>query len=201
MSPPESATDAAIIAASRDRPAEFAIIFDRHGATLHRYLARRLGPATADDVLAETFLVAFSKRATFDTARPSARPWLYGIAANLVADHRRKEARRLQLVMPTEPDAGCHADLVAQRVSAQASQARLHDALDSLENRDREVVLLIAWEELSYAEVAEALNIPVGTVRSRLNRARTKLRAALGGSDPSALSDDTNFRNEAVRHG
>ncbi len=204
MSPPAPATDAAVIARSRDRPAEFAAIFDRHGATLHRYLARRLGGsdrAAADDLLAETFLAAFGKRATFDTARSSARPWLYGIAANLLADHRRKEARRLQLVAPAEPDVGCHADLVADRVSAQAHRARLQDALDSLETRDREVVLLIAWEELSYAEVAEALDIPVGTVRSRLNRARTKLRVALGGSDPSALSDDTDFRNEAVRHG
>lgn len=203
MSPPEPATDAAIIVASRDRPEEFASIFDRHSATLHRYLARRLGADAADDLLAETFLVAFGKRADFDTSRPSARPWLYGIAANLVADHRRREVRRgrLQLLVPPERDPDCHADLVAGRVSAQAQQEQLQDALDALETRDREVVLLIAWEELSYAEVAEALDIPVGTVRSRLSRARVKLRAALGGSDPSALFEFPDLKDEVVQHG
>ncbi|HWS39401.1 MAG TPA: RNA polymerase sigma factor [Actinoplanes sp.] len=176
----------------------FAALFDRHAPHIHRYLARRLGDQSADDLVAETFLTAFRRRASFRADQRDARPWLYGIATHLVAQHRRDEVRRLRLhqaVVP-EPDTACHADRVAADVTAAALRTTLTLALADLTDGDRDVLLLIVQEELSYEQVAAALDIPVGTVRSRLNRARTQLRAALGGSNPLTSSID-----EEVRHG
>jgi RNA polymerase sigma-70 factor, ECF subfamily len=173
--------DAEVMAAAVHRPERFAAIFDRHAPHIQRYLVRRLGSQAADDVLAETFLVAFGKRATYDTARPDARPWLYGIATNLVAQYHRERGRELRLraAAPAEPEEHCHADRVAAQVTAEAARALLGDALADLAAGDRDVLLLVAWENLTYDEVAEALSIPTGTVRSRLNRARRRLRATL----------------------
>ncbi|MGK3206311.1 RNA polymerase sigma factor [Amycolatopsis sp. MEPSY49] len=181
----EADDDASVIGRSRTEPSLFAVIFDRHSRHIHRYLVRRLGPTAADDVLADTFLVAFSKRAKFDLARPDARPWLYGIATNLVSRQWRSEVRELKLrqaVGPPDVDAG-HADRVAEQVTAQALGADLDRALAKLRPRERDVLLLVAAEGLGYQEVAEALAIPVGTVKSRLNRARGRVRAELDALD------------------
>jgi RNA polymerase sigma factor (sigma-70 family) len=174
--------DADVITASLERPERFAVVFDRHAPQIHRYLARRLGGQVADDLMGETFLIAFGGRARYDAAYPSARPWLYGIATNLVGQRRREEAReyRLRAALGPPADQDCHADRVAERVAAQAMTGRLAGALAVLARRDRDVLLLIAWEGLSYEEVAAALGIPLGTVRSRLYRARRKVRAELG---------------------
>jgi RNA polymerase sigma factor (sigma-70 family) len=173
--------DAAIIEKSLHRPERFATIFDRHAAHIQRYLARRLGRQVADDLVAETFLVAFGKRSRYDRARSDARPWLYGIATNLVRQHQREEVReyRLRAAVGPEPDQDGHADRVAAQVTAAAMHRMLAAALAALTEGDRDVLVLIAWESLTYEEVAEALGIPVGTVRSRLNRARRQVRAAL----------------------
>jgi RNA polymerase sigma-70 factor (ECF subfamily) len=178
----EAGDDADVITASLERPERFAVVFDRHAPQIHRYLARRLGGQVADDLMGETFLIAFGGRARYDPAFPSARPWLYGIATNLVGQRRREEAReyRLRAALGPPADQDCHADRVAERVAAQAMTGRLAGALAVLARRDRDVLLLIAWEGLSYEEVAAALGIPPGTVRSRLNRARRKVRAELG---------------------
>ncbi|SEF20229.1 RNA polymerase sigma-70 factor, ECF subfamily [Amycolatopsis pretoriensis] len=185
MTPEDTGDDASVIGRSRAEPSLFAVIFDRHSRHIHRYLVRRLGPTAADDVLADTFLIAFSKRAGFDLSRPDARPWLYGIATNLVSRQWRSEVRELKLrqaVGPPDVDAG-HADRVAEQVSAQALGADLDRALAKLRPRERDVLLLVAAEGLGYQEVAEALAIPVGTVKSRLNRARGRVRAELGALD------------------
>jgi RNA polymerase sigma-70 factor (ECF subfamily) len=181
----EADDDASVIARSRDEPSLFAVIFDRHARHIHRYLARRLGPTAADDALSDTFLIAFDKRAKFDPSRPDARPWLYGIATNLVSRHRRTEVRELKLRLALGPPAAedGHAQRVADRVTAQARGAELDRALASLRPRERDVLLLVAAEGLGYQEVAEALAIPVGTVKSRLNRARAHLRTELGADD------------------
>jgi RNA polymerase sigma factor (sigma-70 family) len=175
----------------------FAALFDRHAPYIHRYLARRLGDQTADDLVAETFLTAFRRRGSFRPDQRDARPWLYGIATRLVAQHRRDEVRRLRLhrVVPAELDTSCHADRVAADVTAAALRDVLTSAMADLADGDRDVLLLIVQEELTYEQVADALDIPVGTVRSRLHRARTVLRAALGGSNP------LNSTAEGVRHG
>jgi RNA polymerase sigma-70 factor (ECF subfamily) len=179
MGPPDS--DAAIIERSLRHPERFAEIFDRHAPHIQRYLARRLGRQSADDLVAETFLIAFDKRSRYQLARHDARPWLYGIATNLVGRHRREEVReyRLRNAVAPAPDTDGHADVVAARVTAQAMHRLLAAALADLNDGDRDVLLLIAWEGLAYEEVAHALAIPVGTVRSRLNRGRRLVRAAL----------------------
>lgn len=181
MHPPPDESDAAIIEASLRGPERFAEIFDRHAAHIQRYLARRLGRQVADDLVAETFLVAFGQRTRYDLARAQARPWLYGIATNLARQHVRAELReyRLRAAVGPEPDPDGHADRVAAQVTAAAMHRLLATALADLAAGDREVLLLIAWEGLTYDEVAEALTIPTGTVRSRLHRARRVLRAAL----------------------
>lgn len=184
--------DAAVIELSWREPERFALLFDRHAAHIHRYLARRLGAQAAGDLVGETFLAAFSRRRQYDPARRDARPWLYGIATNLVGQHRRDELRRyrLQQAVPAEPALPCPADRVAARVAAAAVRQQLADAVAALPAADRDVLLLIAWEQLRYDEVAVALGIPVGTVRSRLNRARTKVRAALGDCDPTQIFEE-----------
>ncbi|MEV6305784.1 RNA polymerase sigma factor [Actinoplanes sp. NPDC051861] len=176
---------------------DFAALFDRHAPHIHRYLARRLGAQVADDLVAETFLTAFRRRGTFRPEQSDARPWLYGIATHLVAQHRRDEVRRLRLhqAVPPMPDAICHADQVASDVTAAALRGLLTTALAALADGDRDVLLLIVQEELTYEQVAIALDIPVGTVRSRLHRARGALRAALGGSNPLTGVE------EEIRHG
>lgn len=173
--------DAAIIEGSLREPERFASIFDRHAPHIQRYLARRLGQQVADDLVADTFLVAFGKRARYDLTRSDARPWLYGIATNLVRQHQREEVReyRLRANIKPELDHDGHADRVAAQVTAAAMRRLLATALAELSDGDRDVLLLVAWEGLTYEEVANALAIPVGTVRSRLSRARRQVRAAL----------------------
>lgn len=185
-------TDAEIIERSWREPDGFAAIFDRHAPHIQRYLARRLGAQAADDLVAETFLAAFDKRRRYDLGRPDARPWLYGIATNLVGQHRRDEVRRYRLreALAPAPDETCHADRVATDVTAKATRAHLVSALACLSAEDRDVLLLIAWEQLTYDEVATALAVPVGTVRSRLNRARRKVREALGAQDTNDVFEE-----------
>jgi RNA polymerase sigma factor (sigma-70 family) len=187
-----AADDAAVIESSRREPERFAVLFDRHAPHIHRYLARRAGREVADDLVAETFLAAFAKRARYDLSRPDARPWLYGIATNLVGQHRRDEARqyRISQAATAEPEVPGHAERVAADVTARAMRPLLDAALAALPTGDRDVLLLIAWEQLTYQEVSQALAIPVGTVRSRLHRARTKVRQVLAGTDAAAAYEE-----------
>jgi RNA polymerase sigma factor (sigma-70 family) len=186
--------DAGIIGGSVGEPERFAAIFDRHAPHIQRYLARRLGREIADDLVGETFLIAFGKRHRYDPKYPDARPWLYGIATTLVAQHRREEAREYRLRAAVRPDVAqeSHAERVAAQVTAQAMNGMLATALAGISQGDRDVLVLIAWEGLSYDEVAAALAIPVGTVRSRLSRARKKLRTALGQADTTLSGEVSN---------
>jgi RNA polymerase sigma-70 factor, ECF subfamily len=184
--------DAALIERSWHEPEAFATLYDRHAAPIHRFAGRRLGDQMADDVVAETFLAAFRRRKRYDLSRADARPWLYGIAANVMGKHRRAEVRMLRAFARTgiDPLADGHADRVDSQVSAAAVQRDLAAALADLSAGDRDVLLLIAWADLSYEETAAALRIPVGTVRSRLNRARRKVREAFGGQDPTSSNQE-----------
>ena len=190
-------SDASVIERSWDEPEAFAVLFDRHADSVHRYAARRLGAEAAEDVMAETFTTAFQQRFRYRTESTDARPWLFGIATNLIGRHRRAEARRLKALgrLPSPAPGGAPgeavADRVAERVSAQALRRELAGALARLPARHRDVLLLVAWADLGYEEVAAALGVPVGTVRSRLHRARRKVREALGGSDPTALREES----------
>jgi RNA polymerase sigma factor (sigma-70 family) len=187
-----AADDAAVIESSWLEPERFAVLFDRHAPHIHRYLARRAGRQVADDLVAETFLTAFAKRDRYDLGYSDARPWLYGIATNLVGQHHRDEARQYRIMQRAvaEPEVPDHADRVAAGVTAQSTRALLEAALAALPAGDRDVLLLIAWEQLTYEEVSRALAIPVGTVRSRLHRARTKVRQVLVGTDAAATYEE-----------
>ena len=174
-----SESDAAVIGASLDEPGRFGALFDRHATVVFRFLVRRVGVDAAESLLGEVFRVAFEKRATYDRGRPSARPWLYGIATNLIAHHRRSEARRLRAtarVLTRRRASEDPAEAVVSRLDAVELLPRVAEALALLPDGERDALLLYAWEELSYDEVAAALDVPVGTVRSRINRARQSLR-------------------------
>ncbi|MEU8324588.1 RNA polymerase sigma factor [Nonomuraea sp. NPDC048881] len=172
--------DALLIERSLNEPEIFATLFDRHAPLLHRYVTRRLGPSEAEDVVADTFLAAFQHRAGYDRNRPDARPWLYGIASNLIGRRRRTEMSLYRAYVRS----GVHpAELSGSRVEDEVNTLAVNRplalALMELAPADRDVLLLVAWAELSYQEVADALAIPPGTVASRLNRARLQIRQAL----------------------
>jgi len=193
---PDDPGDAALIERSRHDPEAFARLYDRHAAPLHRYAARRLGAGAADDIVADTFLDAFRRRHRYDLSVPDARPWLYGIAANLIGKHSRAEVRMLRAYARTGADpvlaeTASQTDEADSRLASAAVRQDLAAALAALARGDRDVLLMIAWADLSYAEVATALGIPVGTVRSRLHRARARIRAALGGYDPTSVHEES----------
>jgi RNA polymerase sigma-70 factor, ECF subfamily len=151
----------------------FDAAFAAEFAPLHRYLARRVGAAAADELAAETFAVAFRRWDRLDPERP-VRPWLYGIAANLMRHHWRKERRMLRAYARTAVDPVSTEDEPAEETRDLAA------ALAELRHDEREILLLHAWAELTDPEIAAALGIPAGTVKSRLSRAREKLRNRLG---------------------
>jgi RNA polymerase sigma factor (sigma-70 family) len=179
-------SDSELVARSLDEPEVFASLFDRHAVGVHRYLGRRVGER-ADDLLSETFLIAFWRRAAYRPERVDVRPWLIGIATNLVHGHVRTEQRRYRALARAagEPAAqGADPAESADRLDAEAMRGPLAAALAGLKQRDRDVLLLFAWGQLGYEEIAEVLDVPIGTVRSRLHRARRLTRAALGTTSP-----------------
>jgi RNA polymerase sigma-70 factor, ECF subfamily len=170
-------TDADVIARSLASPSSFAIVFDRHAGVLFRFLVRRVGRDPGDELLGDVFRIAFERRATYDTSRPNARPWLYGIASNLVAKHRRSEGRRLRALARLDHDVVSDvAERVGDAVDADRRWSGVAERVGQLPVGERDALLLYAWEDLTYDEIAVVLDIPVGTVRSRLNRARRRLR-------------------------
>ena len=178
--------DAAVITCSVRSPECFGTIFRRHGPAIFRYIARRLGPDSAEDLVAETFVVAFRRRGRYDGAYPDARPWLYGIATRLISRHRRDEIRFFQAIARSGVDPASEVldGQVIDRVAAQAARPQLAGALAGLSQGQRDVLLLVA-SGLSYPEAGRALGVPAGTVSSRLVKARRIVRDALGGADPT----------------
>jgi RNA polymerase sigma-70 factor, ECF subfamily len=180
---------------SLDSPQDFAEVFDRHFSEIHGYVARRLGAAAADDIAAETFLIAYRKRASFDDHQGTVRAWLYGIATRQVSHYRRDELRAYRALQraaaspATDDRVTDHTDRVIDQVTAAGAQGQLAAALAALSAGDRDVLLLVALADLTHAEIAEALGIPYGTVGSRLSRARRLLRAALGARDPKDFEE------------
>lgn len=170
----------------------FGAVFDAYFGDIHGYVAQRLGVDHAEDVVSDTFLIAFRKRAQYDPARATVRSWLFGIATKLIGKHRRLEARTLRALGRYGPDGDApgHEERVSARVSAQSLQPSLASALAGLEQRDRDVILLVALAGLSHEEIATALGVPYGTVGSRLSRARKKLRGSLGGTNPMLVPEE-----------
>lgn len=171
-----TATDDALLSAAQRSPAAFGAIFDRYFDVMYRYAAHRLGPDAAEDVAADAFARAFAAVDRAHTTEGSLRAWLFTITGNLVRDELRRRERasradgrlRGQSVTPGVRDAFAH-----------APDPALLKALGTLRPEEQETLLLHAWGDLSYEEIAVATSVAVGTVRSRLSRAREQLRAAL----------------------
>jgi RNA polymerase sigma factor (sigma-70 family) len=155
-------------------PEAFSATYERHLPAIVRYLGRRLGDGAAEDAAAEVFIRAFRQCDSYEARTSTPLPWLYAIAGNVISESRRAERRRLRTLqrLASEPD---HESTIAFDAADRTLSPRLARALRRLKRIDRDTLLLIAWGELSYAEAAVALAIPVGTVRSRLVRARAQL--------------------------
>lgn len=174
-------SDADLAARFVGEPEVFTEVHDRYFGPVYRYVAGRLGPQVAEDVAADVFLVAFDRRRTFDAERGELRVWLFGIATNLVARHRRKEARHYRALARVDVPGAAegHESRVVASVAAQRMVPQVAAALAGLSGGERDVLLLVALGDLAYDEVAAALGISPGTVGSRLSRARKKLNASL----------------------
>ncbi|GAB3280141.1 RNA polymerase sigma factor [Microbacterium lacusdiani] len=183
-------TDAEIIRLSLARPQEFAALFDRHAVAVGHYARRLVGADAGDDVVSETFLVAFRRRADFDFSHESALPWLFGIATRLAHKSRAAEARRWRVLQASArvavETAVSDIEAAAERADASSRLRALVPRIRRLSDDDRDTLLLAAWGDLTTEQIATALGVPVGTVWSRLNRIRRKLRM----EDPIAGDQD-----------
>jgi len=163
------------MAASIDDPAAFGEIATAHADAVYQYLARRVGHGLAEDLTAEVFLSAFRARSTYQPEFPTVLPWLYGVASNVLRNHQRSELRRLDMLGRMAAESrfmGSSAESIDDAVIFAAAAQRVAAAVTALQPDWRDVVLLIAVQGLSYEDAALAVNAPVGTVRSRLFRAR-----------------------------
>ncbi|MEV4419703.1 RNA polymerase sigma factor [Patulibacter sp. NPDC049589] len=160
-------------------------VYRAHMPTVLRYLRRRLGDAAGEDATHDVFVRAYDRFESFDPDRAPIIAWLYGIVANVIAEHHRQEQRRLKAI-----ERAHHAD--GARTSPAHETTGLSPALVSVLRHlplgDREALLLTVWGELSYEETAAALSIPIGTVRSRVSRARAALARSLGPQAPPQSS-------------
>jgi RNA polymerase sigma-70 factor (ECF subfamily) len=168
--------------------------YDKHARELLRFCGRRVGPELAEDVVAATFLIAIERRADFDRGRSAeVLPWLYGIATNVLRRHRRDEERAYRALARAGVDPLLRTDgmtdgpeqRVGERTDASRRTRAVAGVLAALPRRQRDVLLLVAVGGLPYEDVATALGIPIGSVRSALHRARQKLRAVLGAEEES----------------
>jgi RNA polymerase sigma factor (sigma-70 family) len=173
-------TDDETTARSQLDDAAFGRLFDRHSRVLFLYLARRIDDAVAEDLLSETFLVAFERRGALDPGRGDALPWLFGIATNLLRRHRRQELRAYRAYARSVDLDTDDTELSDDRIDMNAALADVARALEHMPRAVHETVLLFAWAELTYEQISAAMGVPIGTVRSRLNRARTALRTVPG---------------------
>jgi RNA polymerase sigma factor (sigma-70 family) len=183
--------DSEILRASLEDPEQFEAIFDRHHGVIWRYLARLGGRDRADDLAGEVFVVAFAIRDRYEPGRGSVRAWLYGIASNVVRTRLRSDGRQARAVrrLAWSDGTGVAAtEAIDDRLVHEARLAAVLSAFPRLSTMDREVIALFVFEELSYQEISAALGVEVGTVRSRLARARAHLRELAGLS--GEVSDD-----------
>jgi RNA polymerase sigma factor (sigma-70 family) len=173
-------SDAAVIARSLADPELFGELFDRHWSVVYRYCRSRAA-GEGEDLAAETFRLAFDRRAAYDLDRPDARPWLLGLATNLIRNHLRSCGRGERAVMRLSPPGAVDdpTDLLIEHAEAALLGPKVAEALEGIPGGDRDALLLMVWNDLSYDEVAEALGVPAGTVASRISRARLRLRARL----------------------
>ncbi len=189
----DTATDAEIIVASLDDSETFSVIFERHHDVIFRYIARRVGVNRAADLTSEVFLRSFTLRRRYDLSHSSCRPWLYGIATNIIGDDLRSTKRQQRLfiaVAGRSQRADDPYQAADEKMVAANLEGDLRHALGTLRRVDRDVFLLHAMESLTYQETADALGIPIGTVRSRLARARRRIRELIPDLEQRTSSKD-----------
>jgi RNA polymerase sigma-70 factor, ECF subfamily len=181
--------------AAAGEPEAFGLLYERHARAIYNYLFRRCGDwSVAEDLTSVAFLEAYRRRADAKIAEGKVLAWLYGIATNVVRNQRRslrRHAEALRRVPPPDPELGI-AGLTADRIDAERQMRRVLAALEQLPESDKDVLSLCLWSELSYEDAAAALGIPVGTVRSRLSRARARLveLTRAGGHELEAVSSE-----------
>ena len=176
--------DRAVPDTSRCVHHEFEALYTAHRDDIWRYLRRRAA-SEPEDLTTEVFLVAWRRRGELPDAP---LPWLYGVARKVLANHRRGAVRRGALAARAEAHAEPFAPDPADAAGVRADLVR---ALAGLSERDRELVLLVAWEGLSLAEAGEALGCTRGTAAVRLHRARKRLQHALEADDAPTLASMT----------
>jgi len=172
-------SDADLLRQSIGNPERFELIFERHYHVVRRYAQRRAGIEAGEDLAAQTFVTAFTGREAFDGRSDTVRPWLFGIANNLVRHHLRSERARWAAWTRVPPDVAEAGEVDPGRLDAMRAAPAIEEAIGSLNEADRETFLLYALGQLSYGEVADAMQVPIGTVRSRIFRVRTILRELL----------------------
>jgi RNA polymerase sigma factor (sigma-70 family) len=169
----------------------FSDVFDRHFPEIYGYLARRVGAGLGEELAQETFTRALTGRETYDPDRQGIRPWLFGIASNILRRHARDQHRQFAAYsrVELEPAIPEHEAAIA-RADASAALPIMAEVLSGLDADQRDVLLLFAWGDLSYAEIAEALDTPIGTVRSRLSRARARMQSELAAHGISTTEEE-----------
>jgi RNA polymerase sigma factor (sigma-70 family) len=179
----DARTDAQLVAQLRSGSGDaLGELFDRHADRIYTYCFRRTASwAVAQDATSTVFLEAWRSRERAAAYDGAALPWLYGIATNVCRNLTRSQRRHAAALgrLPRPPYGPDHADEVGDRVDTERTMARIAAAMADLPERDREVIALVVWSGLSYEEAAVALGCPVGTVRSRLSRARARLATAI----------------------
>jgi RNA polymerase sigma factor (sigma-70 family) len=197
-------TDAAIISQSVVDSQSFSLIVERHATSVFRYLASRVDRSTSEDLLADVFEVAFEARRRYDTRYENALPWLLGIATNVIRHHRRSEMRHAFMVRRMTQLHG-RSNETSGEIDAVATSAELDDemqcvrrALAGLNDRHRQVLVLSAGLGLSYEDIAQTLGIRIGTVRSRLSRARRRLRELLEADGQYRAKDKSDQRDSVA---
>jgi RNA polymerase sigma factor (sigma-70 family) len=184
---PETHDPDAELLASQEDPERFEHVVTAHFPEIYRYLANRTGPTMGEDLAAETFEIGFRIRERYDPDKGNARAWLYGIAHNLLSNHRRSERRRLNAYARTGSfEELLVADDVTARVDADHELLRVAAAMAQLDDAQRDALYLVAVAELSDQEAADALGIPIGTLKSRVSRGRSRLRSILAQVAPDA---------------
>ncbi|HEY4377904.1 MAG TPA: RNA polymerase sigma factor [Acidimicrobiales bacterium] len=182
----------------------FEAVFDEHFDAIFGYFARRVPRSDAADLAAETFRLALGAWPRFDAEQGSPRPWLYGFAGNVLRHHQRSRGREAAALrrLAALPSDGQGADLPADdAIDAARRWPAIAAAVEALAPIDREALLLLAWEDLTYAEIAQATGVPIGTVRSRLNRARSQLRELIDGGGQQGADTRNRVPEEATDHG
>jgi RNA polymerase sigma-70 factor (ECF subfamily) len=190
--PPTHAEPASIVAAmseavvaSVEHPHRFEAVFDQYHRVIYDYLARSVGPDLADEHAGDVFVAAFSARIRYDPALGTVRAWLFGIAANVRHTRARSERRRRSAWDRVAPERDSYEgglEVAEEGLDYGRRLAWVAEYLRELSDTDRDVIVLYAWGELTYPEIAQALGIEVGTVRSRLARARGRLRELISSS-------------------